>query len=107
MHELEPDPVHCAARGGFVHHSKCCARASQAMNGVGWVYLGSHNLSSSAWGSEQKKGLSINNYELGVMLTDVGLVGAGRQVVLPFNVDARRYNPERDVPLGFQRPGYH
>jgi len=38
-----------------------------AVNKQGWLYVGSHNLSPSAWGRADKTSFYICNYELGVV----------------------------------------
>ncbi|GAA6009790.1 hypothetical protein JCM11491_000814 [Sporobolomyces phaffii] len=66
-------------RSGIVAHTKMLlashvVEASPSAPAVyeGYVYVGSHNLTPSAWGSlqegQQGKQLAINNYELGVIL---------------------------------------
>ena len=69
-------------------------------------------MSASAWGSvstptrrvreagEEK--MTLENYELGVLLRGVRIADYGRS--LTFRRPARRYDPERDVPLHFQDP---
>ena len=48
LHQLLPD---CAAVQQYALHSKVLTRRSAAVDGFGWIFSGSQNLSLSAWGS--------------------------------------------------------
>ena len=48
LHQLLPD---CAAVQQYALHSKVLTRRSAAVDGCGWIFSGSQNLSLSAWGS--------------------------------------------------------
>lgn len=53
----------------YILHSKVICGTPGSVDGRGWVYIGSHNLSSAAWGTMQKNGtqLFISNFEIGVL----------------------------------------
>lgn len=68
--ELRPlfgQPVSC--RGDILMHAKCLVGQ---VDGMGWVYLGSANFTRAAWGTiagtTSAPTLSLNNWELGVVL---------------------------------------
>ncbi|WFC95175.1 hypothetical protein MBRA1_001822 [Malassezia brasiliensis] len=68
--ELRPlfgQPVSC--RGDILMHAKCLVGQAE---GTGWVYLGSANFTRAAWGTiagtTSAPTLSLNNWELGVVL---------------------------------------
>lgn len=105
LHELEP-PLDQQERACIVHHSKLMLREAKSgpnSCGLGWIYAGSHNLSGSAWGMARKiktgRAITMNNFELGVLLLDVDVSAFD----LPFNRIARRYDPDQDTPYGFVR----
>jgi hypothetical protein len=56
------------------HYTRPC-RAVQADDGMGYIYAGSHNLSTFAWGQMGKRGgesvVTYRNYEVGVLLCPV------------------------------------
>ena len=117
LHELTACPAQHPARSRVVQHTKMLLRESTkegATKGRGWIYAGSHNLSTSAWGSanltkdtkaEQASGQKrnrVNHYELGVLLTDVRISDYAR--VVPWDrsgdVERWRYRLGRgDVPF--------
>mmetsp|Transcript_30179 Transcript_30179/g.42425 ORF Transcript_30179/g.42425 Transcript_30179/m.42425 type:complete len:142 (-) Transcript_30179:153-578(-) len=77
------------SRSGLLMHSKVICRTSD--NNIEWVYVGSHNLSPSAWGRNQKDGnFHMANYELGVILFPEGRTTES----LPFKVPAPEYGPQ-------------
>jgi len=59
------------ARQRAMPHIKTYLRWDVETREVGWLFLGSHNLSKAAWGALQKKGsqFMIRSYELGVLIT--------------------------------------
>ena len=78
LHEFVP----CRAQSGrsaLPQHTKCFLRESTMPQhlGRGWVLVGSHNISASAWGSvnllKGSRRNRVNSFELGVLLTDVSL----------------------------------
>eukprot|EP00004_Rigifila_ramosa_P017048 TRINITY_DN4107_c0_g1_i3.p1 TRINITY_DN4107_c0_g1~~TRINITY_DN4107_c0_g1_i3.p1 ORF type:complete len:151 (-),score=15.32 TRINITY_DN4107_c0_g1_i3:18-470(-) len=67
----------CAGRSDLptyprpIHHSKFFIRRAsdpQENTTAGWVYLGSHNFSKAALGTQTTQGLVLTNLELGVLL---------------------------------------
>ncbi|KAJ2435647.1 hypothetical protein GGF42_009021 [Coemansia sp. RSA 2424] len=76
----------------------------------GWMYLGSHNFTPSAWGHKRlrhDRPCYVNNYEFGVVLPDVhfeSMFGRdtvtwnGSRVPLPFRLAWPEYEQD-DVPL--------
>lgn len=50
--------------------------------GMGWLYVGSHNFTASAWGKfiKDKQGIMVSNYEVGVLLP----VEAAADLKLPY-----------------------
>ena len=76
LHEFMP----CRAQMGratLPQHTKMFLRESTVdkYRGRGWIFVGSHNLSTSAWGSanltKRQVRNRINSYELGILLVDV------------------------------------
>ena len=73
------------------------------LNNDSIIYIGSHNLSASAWGNYEKNGtqISIANYELGIIF-DVNLLSFQEKLDiynnLLFNFDAPKYT-EDDAPF--------
>ena len=73
------------------------------LNKDSFIYIGSHNFSSSAWGNFEKNGtqISIANYELGIIF-DVNLLSYQEKLDiynnLLFNFDAPKYT-EDDIPF--------
>ena len=67
------------------------------------IYIGSHNLSASAWGNYEKNGtqISIANYELGIIF-DINILSFQEKLDiynnLLFNFDAPKYTDE-DAPF--------
>eukprot|EP00930_Biecheleria_cincta_P084365 TRINITY_DN73853_c0_g1_i1.p1 TRINITY_DN73853_c0_g1~~TRINITY_DN73853_c0_g1_i1.p1 ORF type:complete len:619 (-),score=98.63 TRINITY_DN73853_c0_g1_i1:37-1893(-) len=64
---------HASARAQAMPHVKSYCRYSTqpgCVTKLGWLFVGSHNLSKSAWGELQKAGtqLCIRSYEVGVLL---------------------------------------
>lgn len=74
---LSTDPR--AERCVLTHAAHC---AMQGTDGLGYVYVGSHNLSSFAWGQTGKRAgqpiVTYRNYEVGVLLCPVRCVVAMR-----------------------------
>ena len=75
--EKPPDPLEEIYNRGLIFHGKVCINThSHRINDSSSIYLGSHNLSSAAWGhinigeANNRRGevISIGNYELGVLL---------------------------------------
>jgi hypothetical protein len=75
----------------------------------GYLYIGSHNCTQSAWGDIQGKKeqkLKISNYELGIILPfsadgrGVGVAGGLGQLFVNFMRPGKEYG-ERDVPWSF------
>jgi hypothetical protein len=109
-------------RSNYVQHTKMLLRASTkegSTNGYGWIYAGSHNLSSSAWGSgnltkstkkeqsEKYKRNRINHYELGILLTNVEI--QQYEKVIPWDRhslnSSTQYDTTKDVP--YTQPTIH
>ena len=73
------------------------------LNNDSMIYIGSHNLSASAWGNYEKNGtqISVANYELGIIF-DVNLLSFQEKLDiynnLLFNFDAPKYT-EDDAPF--------
>ena len=73
------------------------------LNNDSIIYIGSHNLSVSAWGNYEKNGtqISVANYELGIIF-DVNLLSFQEKLDiynnLLFNFDAPKYT-EDDAPF--------
>ena len=73
------------------------------LNNDSMIYIGSHNLSASAWGNYEKNGtqISVANYELGIIF-DVNLLSFQEKLDiynnLLFNFDAPKYT-EEDAPF--------
>lgn len=71
-------------------HSKILfAEVDGAPGHAAWIYAGSHNLSSAAWGSVSEDGgtTRIRSWELGVLLVQ----SSPAQVALPFELPAAKY----------------
>ena len=113
-------PQRQAGRSKVVQHTKMLIRCSTKegdTKGRGWIYAGSHNLSSSAWGSASltqgkstKKERTLNykknrtnHWELGIFLSNV--VISRYENVIPWdrsNFDNTRYDNSIDVPYSSQ-----
>ena len=124
-----------AGREGVVQHTKMLLRESTKAGetcGRGWIYAGSHNLSTSAWGSvdllergRKKKAKDapskdakakvplvtktnrVNHYELGVLLIDVLI--KKYDSVIPWDrstteaMESMRYDNSKDEPFRHRR----
>ncbi|KAL0485679.1 TDP1 [Acrasis kona] len=94
------------SQGCNLAHSKIIVHKSEvdgtSDGSTGWVYVGSHNFSMSAWGRLQKHEtqLQISNYELGVLFKNLP-----PGFKLPFKTPAKSYK-ENEKPFiydeGFQ-----
>ena len=116
IHKYQNNKEQCrAGRQGIVQHTKMLLRESTRQGetyGKGWIYAGSHNLSTSAWGSvdllerkKPKEGVNktnrVNHWEIGIMLTDIQI--SDYKNVIPWdrdtNMDALRYDNSKDKPF--------
>jgi tyrosyl-DNA phosphodiesterase-1 len=88
----------CEARSGGLLHSKLILVASERQESitvhttepVGYLYCGSHNATSSAWGILQKGKRKIMNWELGIVLP----FAWGDAFSIPFVYPPRAYTPQ-------------
>jgi len=69
---------------------------------IGWCYIGSHNLSPSAWGKLQKNSnqLHLANYELGILFVDEG--SQHYKCSIPFQIPPPLYQ-STDQPWLFEK----
>lgn len=102
MKKLE-DPEGFPEITGHLSHSKVLVvTKGEEVDDDTVIYLGSHNLSSSAWGRFEKSGSQIfmANYELGVVfLPSPNSASMKRSIItrLPFKFPAASYE-KRDIP---------
>eukprot|EP00698_Gefionella_okellyi_P016757 TRINITY_DN4816_c0_g1_i1.p1 TRINITY_DN4816_c0_g1~~TRINITY_DN4816_c0_g1_i1.p1 ORF type:complete len:567 (-),score=87.47 TRINITY_DN4816_c0_g1_i1:1388-3088(-) len=91
-------------RDGSLSHSKVLMRRNPNDAQPAWIYVGSGNFSSSAWGRTQKDGkFHVANYELGVLLIAKGKPDqALSSCQLPFTFPPPKYT--RDQSPWFNSP---
>lgn len=101
LHKLTP---RAEARNKIIAHYKVACKTSSE-GSLEWVYMGSHNLSQSAWGIPEKGNtLRINSYELGVLVrsrmpgpnaSGASMPPTGPHLAreLPFTLPAEPYGP--------------
>lgn len=80
-----------AGRAPTLSHVKLIVWADGAGSPL-LAYVGSHNLSKSAWGFSRGGKVQMNNYELGVLVKEV------RPAAIPFVLPAPPYAAGRDHP---------
>mmetsp|Transcript_10549 Transcript_10549/g.20293 ORF Transcript_10549/g.20293 Transcript_10549/m.20293 type:complete len:439 (-) Transcript_10549:6907-8223(-) len=95
MHDLQ-SPSDFPRITGHLSHSKVVISYTDTIDDNTAVYLGSHNMSSAAWGKYEKQGrqLFIGNYELGVFFPPkAGSADLKRALIsrLPFKFPPERY----------------
>ncbi|KAI8319279.1 phospholipase D/nuclease [Martensiomyces pterosporus] len=101
LHKIEPKYANT-----LVHAKVMVARKGERQD-RGWMYLGSHNFTAGAWGRLNKSGgISINNYEFGVVLPDAhfetkfgrdSVTWNGASVPMPFKLEWEPFGPG-DIP---------
>ena len=84
-------------------HVKTFCRYGMTANGpcLSWLYIGSHNLSKSAWGEVQKSGtqICVRSYEMGVLFFPSRLASLEKDSKKGFFLKPRSSTPNPNVVL--------
>ncbi|KAJ2809537.1 hypothetical protein H4R20_000039 [Coemansia guatemalensis] len=103
LHKIEP------AVSDTLVHAKIVLMRTGSDCSNGWMYLGSHNFTTGAWGHMRNAGRNrffVNNYEFGVIIPNVhfetmfgrdSVTWNGSRIPLPFKLAWSRYN-DSDIP---------
>jgi len=74
-------------------HSKIISRFYKSENQItGWIYVGSHNISSTSWGYLENGFIKIKNFELGVLFAPTEDINFSELIQsLPYAIPAPIY----------------